>query len=135
PDAFRAGAPARIRPRRPRAADLDLGIKLQDISFGIAEEKGAMPPARDIAGRTQDRDALGLQRLMTGIDHMGWNPEGELDRCRTGRDRPIIPREPRTPWLQRQQRRADLKAHPSFTVVGQRKAHDVTIELLGFLDS
>src|ERR1700730_1799694 len=112
---------------------LDLSVELYDVPFRIAEEKGAMSPVGDVPWRAQDRHTLGLQRLVTSVDHVRRDPEGELDRSRAGSVRTILPRQPWATWAQGEQRRADLKAHPALTVMDEREAHDGEIEVLGLL--
>lgn len=64
-------------------------LDLDDCRFGSAEEEGAVPPGGNVGRRPQDRHAGSDQLLMSALECGERYAEGNLERRRCGRDRPI----------------------------------------------
>ena len=108
-----------------------LGVDLDEVVFGVAEEEGAVAPGGEVGWGAGDGHAFCDELGVAGVDGGGRYAEGELDRGRAGCRRAVVAGGRGAARAQGEERRADAEADPGLGIVFDGKAHHVFVEAAG----
>ncbi len=78
-----------------------LGVDLDHVVFGVAEEQRPVPPLGQVGRFSEDGHALGDQFGMAGVHGRGRHPEGKLDGRGPGYRGAVVPGRSLPSWPQR----------------------------------